>query len=910
MLVNNDGDKKPAITRYSFLYIVTILVILSLLAKLVVLQVVDAQEYKANASTKSHKLVSEPAPRGIIVDKGGTELATNVLSYMLIFTETEESDAKIFETMPTVFKILDENGEGQRDDFELKINPYRFEFNSSNPTELRNLELRFKKDRGLDEEIIHRLYKNKTFNELNNEQKKKVDEELLKITPEETYKKLLHKYDIIGKKDGSGKVAIEDLTKKYSPEEVRRLLVVKDEIKMGSFSGYKPVIIAADIKKETAFTILQKASTLPGIDIQIQPMRKYPYGQLASSVLGYISKVNSPKLEEKGYDTSTDYMGVSGIEGVYEDRLKGEKGGKLVEVNKSGRTINELAQKQSHQGQKIQLTIDKDIQNAGEIAFDKTAASLRAMGKNEDDGGITDTSNATRGAALCMNVKTGEILALISRPGFDPNDFSDPRGLTQEQINKYFSIDYTGFAKQHSYDEQRMNELFPQIKTIEGKSTVRKDTYDLLAKPLYNYATSSLIPPGSTFKLVTAIAGLETGTITSNDTVDDRGEFDDGNGFKTEFKSDGSNGTVNLTKAIGVSSNPYFMKLAQKLRTKYGDDILAEYAWKFGLGVKPSSGVKPSTGIEISENFGQVYNTWSSKNNYSTQYLYVTMQALKNGKESSKGASCTTIDIYDRDGDSDDVKTTKTQIKALIKDCIKDGKFGDRKAEFKQLFKDLMNEDPQYLGKDISDVQMNNILQVIYNVAISDGHFQSTTGSNIYNASIGQGQDFFTPLQLVSYLSTIVNGGTRYKAHLVNKIYAADGKTVLLDNSKPEVLGNTGIKPSTVEALKEGMLDAVTNGTAAHEFDGFPIQTAGKTGTATYNDKQIQDSVGRSAYAFYAGFAPYNDPEIAVVVVIFDGGYGKYAAPVARAMYEAYFKDRLKSQGYQLPDYVNAMETK
>ncbi|MDP4143863.1 MAG: penicillin-binding transpeptidase domain-containing protein [Bacillota bacterium] len=902
---------KKLFNRYTALGVILMLLISGLASKLIVLQVVNAQQYEETANNKSHKLISEPASRGVIVDKNGTELATNVPSYMLVFTETEDSDKSFFETMPQVFKILDDNGESQVDDFELKINPFRFEFKSDDPAVRKNWELRFKKDRGLDEEIVRKLYKGKTASELTDAQKKVVDDELLKLTPEETYNRLLTQYGLTGK-DSSGKVVGEDLTKKYSPEEVRRLLVIKDAVKMESFSGYKPVTIAANIKQSTAFIFLQKLSSLPGIDVQVQPIRNYPLGTLASNVLGYISKINpsqQEKYEEKGYDVSTDYVGTSGIEAAFEDRLKGAKGGKIVEVNKSGRTINELAQKLPAQGQKIQLTIDKDVQYAAEQALDRTMASLRAQGITHDDGGSNNMTNATRGAAVCIDVKTGAVLALASRPGFNPNDFADPRGLTSDEITKYFNPDYEAFGKSKGYDQQRINELFPVDTSIQGNTTIRKDKYDLIAKPLYNYATFSLTPPGSTFKPLTAIAGLESGVVTKDTTVDDEGFFNDGKGFKTEFKSDGVHGVVNLVSAIGVSSNPYFMRVGQLLRSQYGDDKLADYAWKFGLGVKPNSGVKPSTGIEIPENFGQVFNSWSAKNMYATQYLYATMEALKNGKEPNKGASCTPIDLYEHDSDSSDVKSLKSQIKDMVRSSIKDGNFDKDKAQYKTLITNLIKADPQYSGKNIGDTQINNILQLIYNVAISTGHYQTNMGTNIYNASIGQGMDQFTPLQLANYIATIVNGGNRYKVHLVDKIYDADGKNVLVDNSKPEIVEQTGISQATIEAVKEGMHEVVNSqdGTANKVFQGFPIDTAGKTGTATYSSKEIQDSVGRSSFGVYVGFAPYDNPQIAVAVVIFDAAYGANAAPVAKAMYEAYFQDELKTKyNYQLPDYVTA----
>ena len=127
----------------------------------------------------------------------------------------------------------------------------------------------------------------------------------------------------------------------------------------------------------------------------------------------------------------------------------------------------------------------------------------------------------------------------------------------------------------------------------------------------------------------------------------------------------------------------------------------------------------------------------------------------------------------------------------------------------------------------------------------------------------------------------------------MDKIYDQNGN-VIKDYSKPVVLNETGVSPKTIETVKKGML-AVTSsskgGTAYKVFKDFPIPNGGKTGSATFHNDQ--HSLGREAYGIYVGFAPYDKPEIAVCVVVFDGAHGGYVAPVAKAIYEEYFKDRI-----------------
>jgi penicillin-binding protein 2 len=334
------------------------------------------------------------------------------------------------------------------------------------------------------------------------------------------------------------------------------------------------------------------------------------------------------------------------------------------------------------------------------------------------------------------------------------------------------------------------------------------------------------------------------------------------------------------------------MTVSKLLRTSFGDDILANYSWKFGLGVDPQSDTKPSTGIELPENFGQVSNVWSVKDRFSNSILWTIEEELKSGYGKTYGIRFPSLDLYDDKYDSDEVAEIKNEIKGKIKDALKTGSIS--REEIKTLLKKLISIDPKYKGVNFSDGALGAIFNEIEQISAYDGHTQVITPGNMYNASIGQGISAFTPLQLANYIATIVNGGTRYKVHIVDKITDADGKVI--EQTEPEILEKTGIKQSTINAVKLGMKSVTETGTARGTFDGFPIETAGKTGSATA--REDQEELGRTSYAVYVGFAPYDKPQIAVAVLIFDGGHGGFIAPVARAIYEAYFKAELDAKGY------------
>lgn len=912
------AEKKKSFTRYTVLSIVLVIVFTIIISRLVYLQVVQAQDYKDQANKKSVTEIQDTAPRGEITDCNGKVLASNTQTYVLQYIETPDNEKYYYNTIDTVYKILTENNQTMKDDFALKVNPYRFEFKvqEDDPTkaaEARDaMEIRFLKDRGFDDDVIKKIFSKKDAEGMIREKDKissanmaKINKALLKITPKQVFNKLLKTYEI-------NKFVNKSKGRKFTLEELRRYMVVKDAAKMQSFSGFKPVVVAQDISRDTAFIFLQKLSDLPGMDVSTQPSRVYPFGDLGSNFLGYVSKIQAASkekkenYEEQGYDVNTDYIGTSGLEYSLEDRLRGSKGARVVKLNKNGTIIEELGKREPYPGQNIQLTINANVQNAAQKALQSTMQELQAAGQQKD----VNTTNATRGAVVVENVNTGGIIAMVSEPSFDPNLMVKPGGLSQDLYKQYFSPDLAAFG--HDYVTKRglqiyfpgksvdeiVDILFPIDTSIPGNTTIRQDRYDIYPKATFNYATQSINPPGSTFKPLTAIAGLETGVITTSTTVEDNATFDDGHGFQDKFPSDAPNGTVALTKAIGASSNPYFMTVGQKLRETFkNDDVLAQYAWKFGLGYDPSSSTQKSTGIEISERRGQVFNTQTNKAIVAQQCIWEIMDTLKKGKSSS-GTSFPVIDLYTHDDDDDVIRDLKSEFKNQVMSEVKAISSSDQKDE--EILRKLISADDTYKDKKISDRDIKIIIKTISNIkATYTEKLSFKYGYNMYTAAIGQGLDNFSPLELVNYVSTIVNGGKRYKVHLVDKYMSPEGK--VLEQVKPEVLENTGIKSSTLEAVKQGML-AVTNaaeGTARAAFEGFPIPNAGKTGSATYNEN-YQQNYGRTSFAEYIGFAPYDNPEIAVDVVVFDGGYGGNVAKIARAVFEEYFKDELKKQ---YPDY-------
>lgn len=276
-------------------------------------------------------------------------------------------------------------------------------------------------------------------------------------------------------------------------------------------------LTAADITR-----LQEKSIELPGVSVEPSFRRQYPHGPLAAHVLGYTSPISADEhrdLEAHGYRLQ-DRIGRSGLEAAFERRLRGRWGGQVVEVDAAGTVQRHLAERSGGSGQDLQLTLDRPLQVQAE-------AALAGVG---------------RGAVVLMNARDGSILAIASRPGFDPNLFSD--------------------------------HLDPQVWARLNGS----------AAPLQNRALQAF-PPASTFKVITAMAALESGRLGSDGRLATTDRFCHGGRC---FRDHGRFGSIGFGRAMAVSSNSFFYRLG--LRT--GPERIAGAAQRLGLGSQ--------TGIELS----------------------------------------------------------------------------------------------------------------------------------------------------------------------------------------------------------------------------------------------------------------------------------------------------------------------
>ncbi|HBT19008.1 MAG TPA: hypothetical protein DEA52_03025 [Clostridiaceae bacterium] len=937
--MNKQVKKKKRFNRYTGLLMIMVLVFSLLIREMVNLQVVHGESYYARANVEFIKNIDHDAPRGEILDKDGHVLATSLQSYNLIYVDTTDARRELYRTIDQVRLLLEVTGEEIRDTIALKTDPFRFEFGSDNPAFIRSNELRFKKDRGINDRIFHEVMREKTGKsrilDLNEQETKELDELILAVSPMEMYYYLIEFYrlyealplepeELKAYEKMDGQEIHDALLTYFDWDTIRDYLIVVDSIRMESYSGSKAVTLVSNMQEETAFTFLQQLSSMPGIDVETNPIRLYPYETLAANVLGYLNPIPAGvenRYRERGYDISKDLIGVAGIESAYESWLRGTKGVRTVEVDKNGRTVSELFALETYPGSNVKLTLDLNLQNVAEKALADIIYEYSQVNTIHNVAGYEqNSSNATRGAVVVLEVDSGNVLAMASHPRYDPNVFAVPGRLTSELYEELLAPDYRAFAEEliEKMDirvpdpelpyGQKRRAVPEDLFTFRSDGTV-VDTYDTFAKPLYNYATQGNIPSASTFKLITGLAALEENIITKNSIYRDTGSLSNRYTGKPITNDGGfAYGDINIITALAKSSNTFFAEMGYRLYNEKGLNAIANWAWKLGMGHDPREPLRSTTGIEIFESRdGNVYNHYSKVAITQRLFMFEVVETLRNekGLYGFKG-----VDIGVEEFGDPAIEAGKEAIKVAIREAlnisldnanagIKNNSEEMRRA-LKEAFEAYFAILPEDVVKDLSPV--DEYIWVLVSKIYNDKSTELLSPRNVMNSSIGQGENENTLLQIANALATIVNGGTRYKTTLIDSIIDAEGEVVF--ENEPVVLEETGIKSSTVDTLLEGLrASTLPGGGSYNTFKDFPIATGGKTGTGTFRENPSE--VGRDAFGLYTAVAPMENPEIVVAVVVYDVSRGAFVVPVSLAIFEEYFKERLAEE---FPEYERQYE--
>lgn len=671
--------------RFNVLSVIVYIIGVVILIRLFDLQIINGQEYRENSNTRLSRESTIEASRGSILDRSGNALVSTDMSFSLEMYKTKVEDEQLNHSILLMTTILENNGDQYIDTFPISIDPFEYHFDS--------------------EEALAEW--KKTY---------KIPET---ASAEEAFYIMRDKY----------KITTDDIA------HIRKILAIRYAITTKGYSTTKSIEIADEISRQSAVQLQERGEELTGVNIVIEPIRKYHVGNMASHILGYMGRISKPdqdELEEKGdtyeYQT-TDKIGKTGIEKVFEEYLRGEDGVKQIDMSVDGTITGEYTSKEAIGGADVVLTIDSNLQKITENALANNIQKIKS-------GGFSQTYQAKGGAVVVTNVNTGEILAMASYPDYEPELFYN--GISNEKYNEYIN-----------------NPL----------------------KPLHNRTIQSPYAPGSTFKMVTAIAALETGVTNTSEKINDNGPYPAAHNPRCWYYREygRGHGYLNVSGALEKSCNYFFYEVSNRM----GIDNLERYARYFGLGQK--------TGIEL--------------------YSEVSGTVANRSITESKGTSW------------------------MVGDTLV--------------------------------------------------------------AAIGQGYNNFTPVQMAKYISMVANGGHKIDLSIIKSVMKSDGtqvpdseireftnKKLGIEEDKTEDLA---ISQETINAVLQGMR-AVTEGeggTARSVFSDFNISVGGKTGSA--------DTTTGDVNAWFVGFAPFEKPEIAVVIIVENGGHGFYTAEVVREIIAEYF---------------------
>ena len=309
---------------------------------------------------------------------------------------------------------------------------------------------------------------------------------------------------------------IDDISRLIEIDSLSAKKTINEGLRRNPFN---PVYIKKGLTRDELARIETNIFHMPGVIIEVKPKRHYIYGPFASHLIGYLGEIDKEQLNKEGYKRNKigDFVGKFGVEKKWQRYLNGVRGGQQIEVDAAGRRLRVLYQKAAEPGFNVYLTIDKDLQMLAEYSLENRA-----------------------GAIVAMNPMTGEVLAMASRPSFNPNDFA------------------TGM------DEKVWKRLVSNLRF-----------------PLQNRVISGQYPPGSLFKIAVAIAGLEEGVIDPNEKIFCGGSYSFRGRAYRDWKEEG-HGYVDLHRALVESCDVYFYKMGQKI----GIDTIARYAKSLGFGSK------------------------------------------------------------------------------------------------------------------------------------------------------------------------------------------------------------------------------------------------------------------------------------------------------------------------------------
>lgn len=638
-----------------------------------------------------------------------------------------------------------------------------------------------------------------------------------------------------------------------SEEKKIKILAVWETMQNNAFLS-QPITIASNVSWETVIEIEAKALKLTGISVSVSTQRVYPNGTMACHVIGYIGKIQNydtyyAQYRDKGYALS-DLIGLDGVEKSMEDWLtpctSQRVGKRVVEIDRYGAVSRTLSTTEATDGNNIKLTIDSNLQRVAESALEENINYIRDEQErllNSDtwlDTNKTVLQGTTRdfdsnpielaekGAVVIIDMQ-GKVLSLASYPPFDPNAF---------------------------------------IKGGESAASILLDSRN----PLVNYAIGSRDTPGSIFKLVTATAGLTSGVLTMDETIDDKGYFDvydKSNPPRCWINQKQLQRHANQTVSEGLthSCNYFFYTVGSRLYENT-DDQLYKTAALYGLTTR--------TGIDLP---GELQGYVGSQTS-----LYDKNKAISAAEQCTWRPSIVFNNIKKHlisVGDDYGMIFDEGKLNKCVKRLM-DMAVDSNQSEWLPQIRTILME------------ELDMPRELVYlQIVAGDTYIMLNEikwgGSEAIMCAVGQSITTITPVAVARYIAAVANGGYVYDLRLVDSIISPEGEVI--SQSSPILASQ--IEHPEIDAyfakIRQGMYGVTeAEGTATRFFRGTDLgkQIGAKTGTAEKTKVDLENN------AWMVAFAPFENPEIAIAVYIPHGYSGSYCSITIREVVEYYLDHR------------------
>ena len=506
----NQDEHKIVVRRMAGLIAAASVLIAVYVLRLIFLQLVNSDSFKAQATNTTDYNFTVTAARGDIVDSAGRRIAASTTSYNVVLSKLLMGDQDLDTMLQKVVELLEAHGESWNDSLLI-----------GEPDAAGHYSFTAQADSTSDQKALAAMKDSLGLQQY--------------ATANDVMEMLVEKNDL----------------QDFSPEWQRVLAGIHYEMDRQAFSNVNNFVMAENVSQVTVATIKEHSLTLPGVEIVETSTRSYEQGDILPAVLGRVGKITAEKwkvtdengqvtypLKEKGYNMN-DVIGISGLESVYEDELRGKDGVETITRNSDGVIVDTKITTVPEPGHTVQLTINSDFQRAVDKALANNIDMINRVYNTGD-------MKAAAGAAVVLDVKDGSVLAAANYPSFDQN---------------LYATNYSEYSADPSL-------------------------------PLFNRALQGLYTPGSTFKPAVAVAALDSGLINQYSTVNCTGVYTYYKDYHPRCTRHGHSGNIDVVTAIKWSCNIFFYDVGRRLTS----DVYDAYAYKLGLGQRTGVEVNEAVG--------------------------------------------------------------------------------------------------------------------------------------------------------------------------------------------------------------------------------------------------------------------------------------------------------------------------